>query len=698
MKKLLFILLFIPTTLYAQVACNDPGLIRKWSFDEGSGTNTFDCVSYDTVTLTGVNWVTGKWGNGIKSFEGITTNCVTSSNTFNLHGVSTFTFSFWVKFTSAPPADTYFFQCGPGYTHFLQYEVPDKKLRMQLANEIGGNLVLYHYGTVLSSNVWYNFVTTYSRGNNIKQYINAVMVASKTVTNNSVRIDEEQSHLFTNRSGVQAANAIYDDWAVWNYAKTDSEVETLYDASKLSVFSVSVFSSDTVRVYFTDTPLGSAVTNYIISPPLQNGSRNPSSVTVRATDKAVELKFSTATLRDVTYTVFAWDITSTSGKIMTKDNYSTFRGVDPTPLFYDDFNRPPTATLKGNTPAGKWDSASLETGVTIYNDITIKRNGACSLRGVDTTASDDLAILYGDFTPTATVYFRMSVYIGSSLWDQLHSELDTSYFNFGDADGPTYYFYTQVSSETWVGGDVNSRPTTVFRGWDGGAFTYLASDIKHNPNTWFTAVGKLNYPISSTDCDYWIDGTSISMGDFDSLDCSAMTTGWGKTDIGVHGAGVVGMIFDDYYMDDIIISSYPLSYTLDQSSPNAVSGKQAVTGSSAGNINLSWTASGDDDGSGNITNGWYRIKWTTWTSYNVEWSTGVWNDYQNMYWVEYSTSVVASQSQKRIVTGLSNSTTYYFNVWLADEQGLWSEASGIFSGQTTTGAVTKKRKALMVTF
>ncbi|MFC2061090.1 DUF2341 domain-containing protein [Elusimicrobiota bacterium] len=86
-----------------------------------------------------------------------------------------------------------------------------------------------------------------------------------------------------------------------------------------------------------------------------------------------------------------------------------------------------------------------------------------------------------------------------------------------------------------------------------------------------------------------------------------------------------------------------------------------------GSVTLTWTAPGDNNYSGNIESGTYRIGWSTVAS--VDWSASSgWNDYNNKYSLDIDTyNAVQGKSYSRAITGLRGGTTYYFRIWIRDE-------------------------------
>ena len=116
----------------------------------------------------------------------------------------------------------------------------------------------------------------------------------------------------------------------------------------------------------------------------------------------------------------------------------------------------------------------------------------------------------------------------------------------------------------------------------------------------------------------------------------------------------------------------------DAASPNAVADLAATQGSTAGEVKLTWTASGDDGGSGSINGGKYRIGYTTDPGY--AWSV-------ETYQVQLNTNTSAGSSEGYVVGGLTSGATYYFRMWTADEKPNWSDISNGATAYATPGSV-----------
>ncbi|MFH1258509.1 MAG: fibronectin type III domain-containing protein [Elusimicrobiota bacterium] len=112
--------------------------------------------------------------------------------------------------------------------------------------------------------------------------------------------------------------------------------------------------------------------------------------------------------------------------------------------------------------------------------------------------------------------------------------------------------------------------------------------------------------------------------------------------------------------------------------PGAITDLAASVGTNEGEINLTWSAVGDDGADGDITGGKYKIKWSTQTE--SDWESGSWTDWANRYEQQFSTNTTVGANQYYTLTGLTNGTTYYVRVWTADEAPNWSAIS---NGATT---------------
>ncbi|HNW44007.1 MAG TPA: fibronectin type III domain-containing protein [Elusimicrobiales bacterium] len=106
---------------------------------------------------------------------------------------------------------------------------------------------------------------------------------------------------------------------------------------------------------------------------------------------------------------------------------------------------------------------------------------------------------------------------------------------------------------------------------------------------------------------------------------------------------------------------------VDTMAPQQITQLTASTGTAPGRINLAWTFAGDDGGALPIPFGEYAVQYATFsaaafstTAANVLISTGL---------------VLPGAAQLYTVAGLAPNGTYYLELWVADDAGLWSPAS-----------------------
>jgi hypothetical protein len=124
------------------------------------------------------------------------------------------------------------------------------------------------------------------------------------------------------------------------------------------------------------------------------------------------------------------------------------------------------------------------------------------------------------------------------------------------------------------------------------------------------------------------------------------------------------------------VSNGATAYTLeDNTAPNAINDFAAVTGSGAGEINLSWTAPGDD-GATRALNGTYRIYYSS-VGADLAGLTPTTPVAGTLSRVDIATTNVTPGSLQRYILGglISDGTTYYARIFTADEVPNWSDIS-----------------------
>ncbi|MCK5088273.1 MAG: VCBS repeat-containing protein, partial [Melioribacteraceae bacterium] len=113
--------------------------------------------------------------------------------------------------------------------------------------------------------------------------------------------------------------------------------------------------------------------------------------------------------------------------------------------------------------------------------------------------------------------------------------------------------------------------------------------------------------------------------------------------------------------------------------PSNITDLTSSSGYDPGEVKLSWTATGDNGGTGDITEGKYRVHYSS--NALDTWDT-------SPYSLEWSMNTSPGNTDEKTVTGLTGGTTYYFWIKIADEVPLWSDVSNKTSSSAQTGDTT----------
>jgi len=171
-------------------------------------------------------------------------------------------------------------------------------------------------------------------------------------------------------------------------------------------------------------------------------------------------------------------------------------------------------------------------------------------------------------------------------------------------------------------------------------------------------------------------GSNQSLGPIPSIGTGIASVNWtaveGNHEIYVH-VDRPNYITESNETNNKAYKTITVAPPADTTPPAAITDLTATTGTYPGEINLTWTAPGDDGNTGDIIGGKYRIQYST-DAY-VIW------DKEN-YDIEWSTNTSPGSYQSKTITSLIQGTTYYFSIWTADEVPNWSSLSNRATSQS----------------
>ena len=199
------------------------GLVGWWPFN---GNANDESGNGNNGTVNGATLTIDRFGNASKAynFDGVSSYIampqITNQN------INEFSISMWY-FNQTPPGNlcyTYYHGATTGEWH-----LNDSAMSVKLANDTWYWVPF----TRIFSN-WTNIVGVYSRGNNIKVYINGQYISEKAIPNLDLWTTNTLSSV-----GAYARNQYFspcswkgkiDDIGIWNRALTQQEITNLYNA------------------------------------------------------------------------------------------------------------------------------------------------------------------------------------------------------------------------------------------------------------------------------------------------------------------------------------------------------------------------------------------------------------------------------------------------------------------------------------
>jgi hypothetical protein len=165
----------------------------------------------------------------------------------------------------------------------------------------------------------------------------------------------------------------------------------------------------------------------------------------------------------------------------------------------------------------------------------------------------------------------------------------------------------------------------------------------------------------------------------DTVYCATWTT-TGLSDTSTYTVRVVAQ--DVHGNEGILAKTDCHVISSDDTAPSAITNLSALTGDSPGQINLNWTAPGDDGYSGNNTqDAYYTLKYAT---YSVSGSTQTWWDSARTYSQDWTVSAQGT-TENKIVYGLPERVTIWFAIKTTDD----SNNTSAIDKNTQDGASTQ---------
>ncbi|GAH04403.1 unnamed protein product [marine sediment metagenome] len=140
--------------------------------------------------------------------------------------------------------------------------------------------------------------------------------------------------------------------------------------------------------------------------------------------------------------------------------------------------------------------------------------------------------------------------------------------------------------------------------WPSGSVE-ASSDNDINEEQWYCVEIMAPATINPATVRWWIDGVEQQYDtDLQNLDLSGFGN-WDQVQIGVDYGTFA--LTPTIYFDEVIVSTEPIG-VIDDMAPDAITNLSASTGTNEGEIDLSWTAPGDDGTRWAIIGGQYAIQ------------------------------------------------------------------------------------------
>jgi hypothetical protein len=328
-------------------------------------------------------------------------------------------------------------------------------------------------------------------------------------------------------------------------------------------------------------------------------------------------------------------------------------GADETEeIFSDDFEE---WTI---SDTGPWDSIyTSEAGLTLSTE-TFKKAGTYGLKCVDGSANDSVYLIE-NLPEASTYYVRFYIYLPDDFYDEVAPNDFVHVYELYGSGGPRVRlrFHNSVNQPI-------SYQETV--GWTG----IYPWQPNFSTGTWHCIELLAPDDVDGGTMEIWLDGQSLGTN---SADFSTFGN-WDELRFGIIDESDVNDT-PTIYFDELVVDDEYIGTIDDTTAPDAVTNLSALTGTNEGEIDLTWTAPGDDGLDERLTPGTYRIQYSTWTNWDaIVWSTNIATGDAYGDYVTISTAgVTPGDRESRTVTGLTSGVTYYFRIWTADEIPNWSD-------------------------
>lgn len=323
-------------------------------------------------------------------------------------------------------------------------------------------------------------------------------------------------------------------WAVSNGMPSDFKIVQVATSTLVTVplrlMSASAVSSGTFKVYFSTYVDESAdhVNSYRLSPSisLTGASRKDSYL-------SAEIKLYTPLVNNTTYTASAPGIASLYEGAVPISSSAFFSGVNPTPYFLDDFNRPSGVFTTDSPLAGGWDIASVASGNSVEIS-TMSYRGGYGLAAADLSTSGSDASAGRTLSPAApSLYYRYYIYLPQSFYDAMGNGASQYLGSVtASANGRAV---SSIAYKTASGAPQIQWEVYDSLGGYPGAYSDITTDRWHSVEIYAPAIS------ANTTAYFWLDGKlaasiNTNLSDAASWDTIWLGLGWGSSNTPSHTA------------------------------------------------------------------------------------------------------------------------------------------------------------------